>query len=233
MKRTLILLTAAAVFFLMAPAAGAQQQSGTAPAKQAKAPAKKAKKVWGEEDLGSLRKASDEYAESKARAEEAAAAGEAAAKSGEAKPGTMGAEGEAAVKAENDKSLTEHDEGSPTDRSRGDMFAGIEVDTLEQVEEQVDLKGKELVGMEELLYQARRKFEATGNPAEREDLQKEIDGAAGHVERIKAEIAWLEARALEISERLKAAAAGQAGAPAAPPAAAPPAKPPVPPPPTR
>ncbi|GEM_PF-5790794 len=227
MKRMLRLLAAVSVAFLMGPPAEAQQKSDPPP-KETKAPAKKAKKVWSQEDLAGLRTASDKHADSKAKAEEAQGA-EATAKPADAQPAAAGPGGEAPGNPAEDKSLTVHDEGSPTDKSRGGMFAGVEVDTLEQVEAQVDLKGKELIGMEEVLYLAQRKFEASGNPSEREDLQKEIDGASGHVERIQAELTWLEARALEISEKLKAAAS-QSGAPAAPAPAAPPARPPIPPP---
>ena len=187
MKRTIRFLISASALCIFACAVGAQQAPPpkTDPAKP------KAKKVWTNDDVTTLRRPSDDYEEAKRKqAEEAAKAAQAKEKA---------APGEAAV---------------PKPMSREER---ILPKTLEEAEKRVAGKAYEIGQEQEYIERLRSELAEATTDAARAAHQKRIDAALALLEESQAELKLIDTRLQEFRANPPAPAETAAPAEAASP----------------
>lgn len=182
--RTFKVLLTMAAFACVSLAAAAQSQQQAPPSKppeqkeQAKAPAKKAKKVWGEDDVKDLRKPWDEHTDAQRTAAEAKAAADAKA----AEDAKAAANAPAQEKSTN-----------PIDPKTGKPI--VDPDSVEGLEEQLKNWQLSLKNTETELEAARKRMaELTGNPERWESAKLEVEILEGNIQDTKKRIAELEPR---------------------------------------
>lgn len=182
-------------FLVAALAVGAQSQQPPPKPEEKPKPAKKAKKVWTEEDLSGLRRPSDEYAEKKAAEADAAAA--AAAKQAERKPGEAPAPEEPRIDPVSGKPI--YDPDSP-----------------EGMQEQLTNWEGSLVRLQEALREARARLADTQDPSRWETARTEVDLLEQNIVETQRRIGELKAK-LAANPPTEKPAATQEQAPPAPP----------------
>jgi hypothetical protein len=162
------MLWLAAFCLLVLPLAAQQQQPPPAPPSKQQ-PAKKAKKVWTNEDLIELRRPADKYIDEKERAEKIARAQEVLEKEKAAqKPGQPVAEKEKAAE----------DDWLPK--------------TVEECEKLIAEKKKEIEFQKERIEQTRTLVEAASNDNARESLTKRLNEEQAALKEAEDELAKLE-----------------------------------------
>jgi hypothetical protein len=158
----------------------AQQPPPPAEKEKPKPPAKKAKRVWTDEDVKGLRKPSDEYAEKKAAAEQQ-----------DAKEKEKAAEQkDPAVK-----------EAKPAEQETADESTYIAPTTVEEAEKRISEKREEIKFAEDAVQQLRSDYFNEKNEQIREDLKARLAKMEKNVEEAYAELALLEQSLKELKAK--------------------------------
>ncbi len=174
-------------------AVGAQSPPQQAPSQPLAQPAKpKAKKVWTDDDLKSIRQPSDEYVDQKRATEQAARA---AAPSPDAKADQTQAA------------------GVPVDPKTGKPYE--DPDSPRALERELKKWEEDLKRDDQLTADARRELAQTTDPVRRESAKEKLDIYEQNSVEIKEKIAQIRARLAEAQKQNKSAAPP----PAAPPPA--------------
>jgi colicin import membrane protein len=180
-------LSATLAAFAQTPPPQQQQPPPKPPEKQqpAKEPAKKAKKVWTNDDLGQVRKASDKYVDQK-EADAAKAAAEKAAAEKAAKEGK---------EAEGEKPQV------PIDPKTGKPYE--DPDSVPALEKAVKGWEDELKRSEEQLDVARREMANAANPDRWESAKTKVDVFEQNIIDIKKKIEETKAQLAEAKKQQK------------------------------
>ena len=169
-----------AVLLGLAPASFARQSQQPPPPaekEKPKPPAKKAKRVWTDEDVKDLRKPSDEYVEKKAAAEQDAKDKEKAA-----------AQKEPAAK-----------ETKPAEPAAESSF--IAPTTVEEAEKRITEKREEIKFAEDSVRQLREEYINEKNEQIREDLKGRLAKMEKNVEEAYADLELLEKSLKELKSK--------------------------------
>ncbi len=177
-----------------------QQSPSQPPAERAKP---KAKKVWTEDDLKSIRQPSDEYVEQKRTAEQAA---------------------QAAASPPDAKADQTQAAGVPVDPKTGKPYE--DPDSPQALERELKKWEEDLKRDDQLTADARRELAQTTDPVRWESAKEKLDIYEQNSVEIKEKIAQIRARLVEAQKQNKSATPPPAAPPPADDGSQPPASPP-------